>query len=107
MARGNWSQGSDYDLFVGLNFDDGKRMIDRMLDFPLPATLTIEIFPYEQSSWLHMFKSRHLLLLEVLEHGIVLWDTGAFANMQTQFQTWRARGEVIRTRNGWKLEPQQ
>ncbi|MFQ5827570.1 MAG: nucleotidyltransferase domain-containing protein [Candidatus Methylomirabilia bacterium] len=39
MARGDWSRGSDYDIFVGLRGEDEKRLIDRMFEFsPLVET---------------------------------------------------------------------
>jgi hypothetical protein len=41
-----------------------------------------------------MFQAYHPLLLEALEHGVVLWDRGAFAEMHATFQQWRS---------GWKI----
>jgi hypothetical protein len=50
-----------------------------------------------------MFREYHPLLLEALEHGVVLWDRGAFADMHTTFQQWRQRGQVQPWRSGWKI----
>jgi len=85
MARGNWSRGSDYDLLIGLHGDDGQRLLDRMLAFVPSEALDVEVFPYSRSEWQRMFRACHPLFLEALEHGIGLWDRGAFAEMRTMF----------------------
>lgn len=102
MARGDWSVGSDYDLLIGLRGDGGKRFIDRLLDFA-PREGNIEVFPYSRSEWQRMFAEFHPLLLEALDHGIVLWDRGAFAEMRRAFQGWRESGKVVPWRHGWKI----
>lgn len=102
MARGDWSAGSDYDLLIGLSYDDGKRFIDRLGEFA-PKEGNIEIFPYSLSEWRRMFSEYHPLLLEALAHGIVLWDKGAFSEMRKTFQEWLKSGKVTPWRNGWKI----
>lgn len=102
MARGDWSAGSDYDLLIGLSYDDGKRFIDRLGEFA-PKEGNIEIFPYSLSEWRRMFAEHHPLLLEALAHGIVLWDKGAFSEMRKTFQEWLKSGKVTPWRNGWKI----
>ncbi len=99
-ARGNWTMYSDYDILVGLNFDDGKRFIDRMLDF-LPVEGAIEVFPYSRSEWERMFRTWHPLLLEALEYGVVLWDRGDFQRMRERFRVWRQQGWLKPVENGW------
>lgn len=102
MARGDWSAGSDYDLLIGLSYDDGKRFIDRLGEFT-PKEGSIEIFPYSLSEWRRMFAEHHPLLLEALAHGIVLWDKGTFSEMRKTFQEWLKSGKVTPWRNGWKI----
>ena len=103
MARGDWSRGSDYDLLVGLRGEDGQRLIDRMGEFATLVDGNVEMFPYSRAEWQRMFKHDHLLMLEALEHGIVLWDRGGFARMREQFGRWRASGRVRPWRAGWKI----
>lgn len=103
MARGDWSRNSDYDVLIGLRGDDGKRLLDRMAEFALPCGVAIDVFPYSQSEWQRMFQTYHPLLLEGLEHGVVLWDRGAFAAMRATFQEWRQHGQVQPWRSGWKI----
>lgn|GEM_PF-331153 len=103
MARGDWSRDSDYDLLVGLRVDDGQRLIDRMGEFAGIAEGPIEVFPYARSEWQRMFEDRHLLVLEALEHGVILWDRGGFAQMRARFRELRERGQLVPWRSGWKI----
>lgn len=103
MARGDWSQGSDYDLLLGLRGEDGQRWIDRLAEFSREVEGNVEVFPYSRPEWQRMFEEFHLLLLEALEHGVVLWDRGGFAEMRTAFRQWRASGRVVPWRSGWKI----
>ncbi len=106
MARGDWSVGSDYDLFIGLTRDDGRRFIDRLEEFSAREG-RIEVFPYARSEWQRMFEGFHPLLLDALEHGVVLWDRGAFAQMRERFRKWRQEGRVRPWRCGWKIVTSQ
>ncbi len=103
MARGDWSRGSDYDVLLGLCGEDGKRLLDRMAEFSPPVGIAIDVFPYSRSEWQRMFQDYHPFLLEALEHGVVLWDRSAFAEMRTLFRQWRQRGQVCPWRCGWKI----
>lgn len=103
MARGDWSRGSDYDVLIGLCGDDGQRLLDRMAEFAPSGGVAIDVFPYSRSEWQRMFQAYHPLLLEAFEHGVVLWDRGAFAEMRATFQQWRQRGQVQPWRSGWKI----
>jgi len=103
MARGDWSRGSDYDVLIGLCGDDNKRLLDRMAEFTPAVRIALDVFPYSQSEWHHMFTDRHPLLLEALEDGVVLWDQGAFATMRATFHQWRQEGQVQPWRDGWKV----
>jgi predicted nucleotidyltransferase len=103
MARGDWSRGSDYDVLIGLCGEDGKRLLDRLAEYTPSSGIAIDVFPYSRSEWQRMFQEYHPLLLEALEHGVVLWDRGAFAEMHTTFQQWRQRGQVQPWRSGWKI----
>lgn len=99
MARGDWARGSDYDVFIALEDDDGKRLIDRMAEFDNLVEANTEVLPYSRSEWQRMFDGFHPLLLEVLENGIVLWDRGGFAEMRDVFSRWRDSGLVV----PWKM----
>lgn len=103
IARGDWSWRSDYDLLLGLRGEDGMRFVDRLLVFAPWIEGNIDLFPYSRSEWERMFAARHPLLLEALDHGVVLWDRGAFARMREIFQGWKARGEVERLPSGWRI----
>ncbi|MEM2990568.1 MAG: nucleotidyltransferase domain-containing protein [Halobacteria archaeon] len=103
-AKGQWSRGSDYDVFIGLRVDDGKRLMDRILEFSLLTKSEIEPFPYSFSEWRRMFEEFHVLLLEVLDHGVVIFDRGAFAEMKKVFSKWRERGIVTPTGTGWRIK---
>ena len=103
MAKGNWSFGSDYDVLVGLRGPDGKRFIDRIGEFDSLVKGNIDVFPYDRPAWERMFASFHLLFLEALEYGIILFDRGAAAAMLGEFRQWKARGIVTPMRSGWKI----
>ncbi|MFN3928787.1 MAG: nucleotidyltransferase domain-containing protein [Thermoflexus sp.] len=103
IARGDWSWRSDYDLLLGLRGEDGMRFVDRLLAFAPWIEGNIDLFPYSRSEWERMFAGRHPLLLEALDHGVVLWDRGAFTQMREIFQGWKARGEVEHLPSGWRI----
>lgn len=105
MARGDWSRGSDYDVLIGLRKDDGKRFIDRIGDFQALTRANIDVLPYARSEWQRLVDQRSLLMLEALDHGIPLWDRGAFADLQRAFQRWRTDGEVTPLPHGWQIHP--
>jgi len=105
-AKDEWSKGSDYDVLIGLRTDDGKCLIDRIYEFSLLSSGEVEPFPYSRSEWKRMFDGLHVLLLEALEDGIILFDRGAFAEMKEVFLKWRGAGVVIPTGSGWKIKDQ-
>ncbi len=102
MATGQWMPHSDYDLLVGLNHDDGLRLIDRIGEFQALMETDADVFPYSRSEWTQMFVDRHLLMLEALDTGVVLVDDGCFQQMRSEMQRWLASGELIRTMHGWR-----
>lgn len=103
MARGNWSPGSDYDVLLGLRNADGRRLIDRIGEFEALVEGDIQVFPYDRPAWERMFQSFHPLLLEALDHGVVLSDRGSFASMRAVFERWRTNGTLTRLAGGWKI----
>jgi predicted nucleotidyltransferase len=103
MATGKWMPYSDYDLLIGLNRDDGVRFIDRIGEFQQFVQTAIDVFPYSKSEWQKMFEGFHLLLLEALDTGIVLWDDGSFARMRERFLQWQQEGIVQRKGRGWRV----
>jgi len=102
-AKGNWTVQSDIDVFVGLNRDDGLRLVDRIGQFAELAQGNLEIFPYARSQWRRMFETFNPILLDALEDGIILVDDGEFAAMRETFRRWRAQGLVSRTEVGWRI----
>ncbi|GBC96910.1 hypothetical protein HRbin16_02722 [bacterium HR16] len=102
MAKGTWMPYSDYDLLIGLNYDDGKRFIDRIGEFQLLLHTDADVFPYSKSEWQKMFREFHLLILEALDGGVVLVDDGSFAQMRLQFEKWLQEGIIQRKERGWK-----
>ena len=102
-ARGNWSADSDYDVLIGLRKEDGKRLMDRIYEFSLLVQGNIEVFPYSCGEWKRMFQGRNLLMLEALDHGVILFDRGGFQAMRQQFQQWRDAGEVAPSGSGWRI----
>jgi len=76
-------------LLIGLDKDDGKRLIDRTMEFSADAerlALDVQPFVYCRSEWELMFQEAHPLLLEVLEHGMSLWDRGDYARLKSVFE---------------------
>ena len=104
MAKGDWSVGSDYDILIGLCIDDGKRFLDRLYDYSLLTSAPIDIFAYSQSELDLMFENFHLTLLESLNHGIVLFDRGRWAEMQGQFKGWKKSGVIEQMSLGWWIK---
>ena len=103
-AKGEWSKGSDYDLLIGLQIDDGKRLIDRIYEFSLLSNGEVQPFPYSRMEWERMFKELHLLLLEALNHGIILFDRGSFRKMKEIFLKMREEGIITPTETGWRIK---
>ncbi|MBS7656215.1 nucleotidyltransferase domain-containing protein [Candidatus Bathyarchaeota archaeon] len=103
-AKGEWCKGSDYDVLIGLKIDDKKRFIDRIYEFSLLSDGEVEPFPYSCSEWRSMFKEFNTLLLEALEHGIIIFDRGSFAEMKKTFLKWREKGIVTPTSFGWRIK---
>lgn len=93
---------SGFDVLVGLREDDGKRWWDRLGEWEAPEG-PVEVFPYSRTEWERMFESRYLLLLDALEHGVVLWDHGSFARMRATFRRWREASLVVPWRDGWRI----
>ena len=105
MARGNWSWSSDYDVLVGLRAADGKRLTDRIGELESLVDGNIQVFPYDRPAWERMFEGFHPLLLEALDHGVILFDRGGFAAMRDVFGRWRADGVVTPLGTGWRIAP--
>lgn len=101
-ARGDWTRDSDFDVLVGLRGDDGRRWVDRLAEWEAREG-PVDVFPYARSEWERMFQDRHLLLLDALEHGVVLWDRGSFERMRATFRQWREAGRVVPWRSGWRI----
>ncbi|MFN0074768.1 MAG: nucleotidyltransferase domain-containing protein [Chloroflexota bacterium] len=104
MAHGNWTRSSDYDVLVGLQSEDGQRIIDRMTAFDQYVQGNIEVFPYARSEWQRMISQYHPLYLDALDYGIVLLDRGRFADLRQQFLEWKRDGVVEPLKHGgWRI----
>ena len=103
MARGDWSVGSDYDLLIGLRGEDGQRFVDRIGEFSADVEGPVDVFPYSRSEWRRMFENLSFFFFGAFEQGIVLWDQGGFAQMRSDFRSWRARGLIEALPRGWRI----
>lgn len=104
-AKGEWSKGSDYDVLIGLRADDGKPLTDRIYEFSLLGGIgEVEPFPYSSQEWRRMFKEFHTLLLEALNHGLIIFDRGVFAEMRKVFLKLLEVGIITPTGTGWKIK---
>lgn len=107
MARGNWSPGSDFDLLVGLRVDDGNRFLDRIYAYERVASGPVEPLVYSRSEWANMWKGLHLTFLEAADHGVPLFDRGAWACIRDEFAQHLATGVVERRPGGWQRHPER
>jgi predicted nucleotidyltransferase len=107
MARGNWSEGSDFDLLIGMRVDDGKRFLDRVYEYERLAPGPIEPLVYGRSEWTRMWQALHLTLLEAADYGIPLFDRGAWSRIREQFGQYLAAGVVERRPGGWQRYPER
>jgi predicted nucleotidyltransferase len=107
MARGNWSRDSDFDLLIGLRIDDDKRFLDRIYEYEQIAPGPIEPFVYSRSEWQQMWRDLHLTFLEAADHGIPLFDRGAWARVCTEFARHLTAGVVERRPGGWQRYPER
>ena len=107
MARGNWSRGSDFDLLIGLRIDDGKRFLDRVFDYEQILPGRVEPFVYSRSEWQQMWQGLHYTFLEAADHGIPLFDRGAWAGIRAQFSHHLAAGVIEPRHPGWQRHPER
>jgi hypothetical protein len=107
MARGNWSRGSDFDLLIGLRGEDGLRFLDRLFLFEQIAPGPIEPFVYSRHEWEQMWQGMHLTFLEAADHGVPLYDHGAWSGIREQFARYLETGVVERRPGGWQLYPER
>jgi hypothetical protein len=94
MARGDWSRGSDYDVLIGplrRGRQTPARPAWQSLCRRVGSPSTCSLQPVRVAADVPTY---HPLLLEALEHGVLLWDRGAFAEMRATFRQWRQRGQV-------------
>jgi len=82
--------------------DGALRWVDRLAEWDAREG-RVDVFPYARSQWKRMFQGRHLLLLDALEHGVVLRDRASFERMRATFRQWREAGRVVPWRPGWRI----
>ena len=103
MAKGNWSLDSDFDLLVGLNKEDGKRLTDRIYEYSHFSAGRVETIIYSRSEIRRMFKGLNPMLLEPLEYGIPLLDRGEWARLKKEFSRLREMGIISPIPMGWEI----
>ncbi len=107
MATGQWLPSSGYDLLIGLNRDDHRRLVDRLGEFQSFQSTEMDFFPYSLSERQSMFADRHLPMMDALDKGLALADDGSFAQMRRQFHQWPEKGGLCRTAHGWEVSRAQ
>jgi predicted nucleotidyltransferase len=106
-ARGNWSNGSDFDLLIGLRIEDNARFLDRIYEYEQIAPGPIEPFVYSRSEWERMWQGLHLTFLEAADYGISLFDRGSWARIREEFSRHLKAGVVERRPGGWQRYPER
>ncbi len=101
-ARGEARRGSDLDLLIGLRQDGCVRFLDRLGDY---STLVagVDAFPYYPSEIRLMLEQLHMTLLECADHGLVLFDRGAWAELSARLTGLISSGRILRQARGWRV----
>lgn len=103
MARGDWSAGSDYDVLVGLEGQEGKRFDERFEEIGRFAPPGIEPFVYTPPECRRMLEEGHLTLFGALSDGIVLRDQGEWSRLTADFRRRVEEGRIVREDRGWRI----
>lgn len=93
-ARGDWGPWSDYDLLVvgdfgGLSYLERIRVIlEALSHIPLP----LEPHPYTLEEALSMLERGSPTIVDALEEGVVLHDSGVLGVLRTRYEELTRRG---------------
>jgi len=103
MAKEDYSIRSDYDVFIVVK-ESQIRFLDRLLEYTQFSDGKVEPLVYTVEEIRQMFENNHLLLLEALKDGIVLWTEGTFwDNLKEKFDAKLAAGKLIPRKKGWTI----
>lgn len=104
-ARGDWLMESDIDLLLILR-QSNARFIDRIgeLSRYWSGKWSLELFPYTISEVVELINRGSVGIYDALDHGIVIYDDGAFARLREAFRRAISEG-VVRKVNGWWTIP--
>lgn len=93
-ARGDWGPWSDYDLLIlgdfgGLAYLERIRLVlDTLADIPLP----VEPHPYTLQEALAMLERGSPTIIDALEEGVVLHDSGDLGILRARYEDLKRRG---------------
>lgn len=105
MTKDYYSNMSDYDVFIVIK-ESQVRFLDRLLEYSRFSDGKVETLVYTVEETRQMFEDNHMLLLEVLKDGIVLWVDGSFWNeLKEEFKTKLATEKLIPRKKGWTINP--
>lgn len=100
VARGH---GGELDLLLGLRQDGERRFVERLLDFSGlgPGVRALPYYPRELAV---MRRQLHLVLLDASDHGLTVFDRGAWAELAAELRSLREGGRIERIGGGgWRL----
>ena len=92
-ARGDWRPWSDYDLLIIAWFREGyldriKLVLDVLADVKIP----VEPHPYTPQEALEMLRRGSPTIVDALEEGVVLYDSGWLEVLRRELETMKERG---------------
>ena len=92
-ARGDWGPWSDYDLLIIAWFREGyldriKLVLDILADVKIP----VEPHPYTPQEALEMLRRGNPTIVDALEEGVVLYDSGWLEVLRGELERMKERG---------------
>lgn len=102
-ARGDALETSDVDLLIVSNDFEGLSYLERLhqatRDWMPPPSL--EVFTHTEAEVRERSTTLTLHILEALDRGVILFDTGFFRALRREFKAKMRQGRVIRYRYGY------
>lgn len=93
-ARGDWTPWSDYDLLVIGDFN-GMDYLERVraaFDVLAELPLYIEPHPYTLDEAMRLLEKEHPTIVDALEEGVVLHDSGELEKLVAKYEELKKRG---------------
>jgi predicted nucleotidyltransferase len=102
-ARGDALETSDVDLLIVSDDFEGMPYLERLHEatqdwMPSPS---LEVFAHTEAEVRKRSKTLTLHILEALDRGVILFDTGFFEALRKEFKAEMRQGRVIRYRYGY------